>query len=665
MKLDNHEVLACTCRGTMDLEAGALARACGGHAQGKLAHELCGAQLERFEQALAGSERVLVTCTQEAPRFTRVHAELEATAALSFVNIREAAGWSSEAGRALPKIAALIAGATQTPLRAPRAEVTMQSGGVAVVYGRDDRAVEAAAQSENRLDLTVIITGGAELTPPRTNEFPVLRGTIGRATGHLGAFELEVNGFAEPLPSSRRVLEFGPARDGARSRCDLVIDLSGGAPLFSAHEHRDGYLRAAPDDKVAVQHVLLAATDLVGEFSKPRYVALDAAKCAHSRSQLIGCTRCLDVCPTGAISPAGEHVAIDPYVCAGCGTCAAVCPSAAVTYASPDAQGLARSLRTVLAAYFAAGGSEPPVLLIHEAEHGGGLIEMLARHGEGLPARVIPVAAEGHFGLDAFATALAFGVAELVVMVKPRDQARQDSVRREVELLRPVTEALGYGARLHMLVCGDPFDLGESLRTLPARPGPRPASYLPTGDKVALTMQALNALHEAAPTPVASAPLPAGAPIGRIKVDAAGCTLCLSCVSACPTSALRDNPDRPQLKFVEDLCIQCGLCRNTCPERVISLEPRATFGPERRTEVVLNEEEPATCISCGKAFGVKSSIDRVAAQLAGRHWMFRDKAMADRIRMCADCRLIAQARQGLDPYAGPPRPLTRTTEDYQ
>jgi hypothetical protein len=31
--------------------------------------------------------------------------------------------------------------------------------------------------------------------------------------------------------------------------------------------------------------------------------------------------------------------------------------------------------------------------------------------------------------------------------------------------------------------------------------------------------------------------------------------------------------------------------------------------------------------------------------------------------MCEDCRLIRQAEAAIDPFAGPPRPLTRTTED--
>ena len=63
--------------------------------------------------------------------------------------------------------------------------------------------------------------------------------------GDLGAFELRVDDYALPLPSSREKLVFGAPRNGARSNCDLVVDLSGGAPLFPAHELRSVVVTSA------------------------------------------------------------------------------------------------------------------------------------------------------------------------------------------------------------------------------------------------------------------------------------------------------------------------------------------------------------------------------------------------------------------------------------
>ena len=74
-----------------------------------------------------------------------------------------------------------------------------------------------------------------------------------------------------------------------------------------------------------------------------------------------------------------------------------------------------------------------------------------------------------------------------------------------------------------------------------------------------------------------SCALPAGAPFGKVELNVEGCTLCLACVSACPTGALGDDPEKPTLRFSEDACVQCGLCKATCPEKVITLTPQLDF----------------------------------------------------------------------------------------
>jgi ferredoxin len=158
--------------------------------------------------------------------------------------------------------------------------------------------------------------------------------------------------------------------------------------------------------------------------------------------------------------------------------------------------------------------------------------------------------------------------------------------------------------------------------------------------------------------------LPAGAPFGRVEVDVPGCTLCLACVGACPTGALIDNPDLPQLRVQEDAGVQCGLCRSTCPEDVITLEPRVSFEDAARIPLVVKEEEPFLCVRCQKPFGTRSSIEKIVAMLGEKHAMFQDSAAIDRIRMCEDCRVVVQFEARDNPMAGPARRPVRTTDDY-
>ena len=183
------------------------------------------------------------------------------------------------------------------------------------------------------------------------------------------------------------------------------------------------------------------------------------------------------------------------------------------------------------------------------------------------------------------------------------------------------------------------------------------------GGKRSRTNLALAHLHKQAPEQVEQLPLPGGAPFGAVKIDTAGCTMCLACVGACPTGALVDDPDRPFLGFREDACVQCGLCKNTCPESVITLEPRLNFADEAREVREMNRAEPFNCIRCGKPFAVAQSIETILDKLADKHWMFMGGEAAQRIRMCEDCRVIAQFEGG-SPLAHGEQPRMRTTDDY-
>jgi NAD-dependent dihydropyrimidine dehydrogenase PreA subunit len=264
-------------------------------------------------------------------------------------------------------MAALLAAAAE-PMP-PTALVTLESGGVALLLGRDQGALDAAALLQDHLDLTVVLLHGAEVTVPRVTKFPVLQGRARGATGRLGGFTVALDRVAAPAPSSRAALAWGSPRDNTTSRCDLILDLSGGPRLFP-DGLREGYLRADPGDPAAVLRAVLEARDLVGTFDRPRFITFNDSLCAHQRSNKVGCTRCLDLCPAGAITPAagkaGTSVAIDAEICMGCGGCASACPTGAASYALPPVDALLRKLRALLLGFTAAGGTAP-VLLVHES----------------------------------------------------------------------------------------------------------------------------------------------------------------------------------------------------------------------------------------------------------------------------------------------------------
>ena len=144
-------VLICSCEGTMPLDGEAVRQACRDAVviEGR---QLCRAELDRFRKAAAAGSDILVACTQEAPLFTEVAGEIDNAGSLSFVNIRETAGWSNDAAASGPKMAALIAAAAEPAPDYPW--VSLSSEGVTLLYGNDERVIEAASLLKDHLDGT-------------------------------------------------------------------------------------------------------------------------------------------------------------------------------------------------------------------------------------------------------------------------------------------------------------------------------------------------------------------------------------------------------------------------------------------------------------------------------------------------------------------------------
>lgn len=452
-------------------------------------------------------------------------------------------------------------------------------------------------------------------------------------------------------------------------RFDLVLDLRE-QPAFGQHQPPQGYFHVPPRSADAgLMDAVLKLRQLVGEFEKPKFFRYQHKLCAHSRNEKVGCSACIDVCSTRAIrsdasrkgkakgEPAGG-VLVEPHLCVGCGACSTVCPSGALTFGYPGPEESGKRLRTALQAYEHAGGAAQAgaaALLLHSEGEGARLIGELGRGArasrdlQGLPARVLPVALwhTASVGIDLWLAAVAQGASQVWVLLTNEEAPEyRQALAEQMAVAQAVLAGLGYrGEHFRLLEARDARDLAAldaALRVPAAQTVARAGSFAVQSDKRATLELALAHLLALAPQVPDELPLPAaGSPFGSLQVDADKCTLCLSCVGACPASALADNPEQPQLRFVEKNCVQCGLCVKTCPEDAITLQPRlwlADGGKARRQMRVLAQMEPYRCVRCGKPFGTLRAIENMVAKLAG-HSAFQGAAAA-RLKMCGDCRVI-------------------------
>jgi ferredoxin len=680
--------LICDCNKTMPLQAKTLGSALGEELA--LHSSLCRREAGAFQQAVKGDADVVVACTQERRLFGEIAQNTEgAVATIKFVNIRETGGWSRDASQAMPKIAALLA-AAHLPEPEPVPTVTYKSAGRLLVIGPLEAAERAAALVADVLEVTLFTQGGAGAQERR---YPVLGGRIDSLKGWLGAFDLQwsqdnpidldlctrCNACVAACPeqaigldyqidlakcASHRAcvkaceavgaIDFERVAQAFEERFDLVLDLRA-QPAFLQHAPPQGYFHlpgAGGDTPAELLSTVLKLRDLVGEFEKPKFFVYKQKLCAHSRNEVVGCHACIDVCSAEAITSekSRQQIKVNPNLCVGCGTCTTVCPTGALTYAYPRASEQGVKLKTLLSTYLRTGG-KAPTLLLHSQERGQALVEELGRAAQlgvaqGVPANVLPVALwhTSSMGIDVWLSAIAYGASQVAVLTTDEEAPQYlDALREQMDVAQAILGGLGYeGTHFTLVRAKNLADLDQELALLAPRRAAVPvtaARFAVAAEKRATLEFALDHLAEHAPARVETIALPAaGSPFGTIEVDKDKCTMCLSCVSACPAAALQDNPNLPQLRFIEKNCVQCGLCATTCPEGAIALKPRLLLGAARKEARVLNEMQPYSCVRCGKPFGTLKAIEAMLGKLAS-HSMFQGAA-AERLKMCGDCRVI-------------------------
>ncbi|WP_189637775.1 4Fe-4S binding protein [Thalassotalea sp. HSM 43] len=523
------------------------------------------------------------------------------------------------------------------------ATVSYQTQGYILLIGPEDSARLASALLSNQYKVTILATEAitnqdqAHLQQAMdvSQHCQVYYGKLNSVKGFLGQFQVSVNQQQQDIELARVAIR--------QPHFDLIIDLSR-QPILQQDLLPAGYFYVGAQQST-LQQVVQDLPDFIGDFEKPRYAKINPQLCAHSNNDLIGCQRCLEVCPAEAISSVDFRIEIDPYLCHGSGSCASVCPTSAIEYDLPPPMPLQTYIQNVVADYIQHTKIKP-VLLFHAQQHQSATLT------KQLPSHILPIAVEeiGVVGAEHCLAAIAWGAARVLIVNSEAEMVSvTEALQRQVNLVNELLLNLSLNNCIEVIdsnaLCND-----NNIANL--------AAYVYQDEVInALAIADFGAdnkrqLFFAALDHINHQTLQLERVIevkhssfGTITVDN-DCTLCMACVSACPTSALVAGNDTPSLSIVEQNCVQCGLCQQSCPEKVINLQGQINLQHQQRRQAQLLQQEPAFhCISCGKPFATESMVKRMLTMLS-EHDAF--KGQSQRLKMCGDCRVRDMVKDVID-----------------
>lgn len=287
---------------------------------------------------------------------------------------------------------------------------------------------------------------------------------------------------------------------------------------------------------------------LGGALTQARIAALDETVCVGSS----GCGLCVGRCPADAIAAIAPVPTVDPGTCTACGVCVPACPHGALRLSgSATAQiesqleQLVSGVNGIVFSCEAADADPPPGWLLVELPTlalltAGWILQLRARN---IGVRLAPCRNACCAGAPA--------VGEFADRLLREHGAPRDTPSGPIRLTEPRATV-------------------EAIRHL-VRPG---STAVVKGEK---------------------------SPLGLVALNPERCTLCGTCMTTCPTEALRldEAGEKTVLRLRADACIGCGQCATACPERALDVHPGVDLGRLRQDTVELASARRETCNVCG------------------------------------------------------------------
>jgi len=357
---------------------------------------------------------------------------------------------------------------------------------------------------------------------------------------------------------------------------------------------------------------------------------------ASSCLGMLSCGRCQEACPEDALVVNADLVGSSPVVdasrCDGCSACLDVCPTGALSLDGHDPGTMALQLKALLQEGV---GAATPALIIACQVAAGPLHHLGERSG--LPGwLVLEVACLGGVGSAWQLAALAAGARTVQLLPCARCENR-GSVIKGLDFTRSLLAAIGdaeASRRVGMLPSGGAplkravhaaSQLGALTNETSGAGMPTPVGVEASARVSAWAVHQLQqALCQSVPDqhPKATVIIGESAPLGVLQISG-GCTACGVCTRSCPTNAmsLRAGLGGTELVLDPAACTGCGACVHTCPEDVLSVARGVDLELLAGGRLTIARVAVATCPGCGDnvpALPATAQMSPMPADLASR-----------------------------------------------
>jgi len=617
-----------------------------------------------------------------------------------FVDHRETCSWVHDSAAATDKTARLInATAAGMQEEAISRTVSREAGRQVAVVGDPETAAALADTAE----VTLVADGADFADTEGLGGVSVERGRVTAVEGSYGEFEVTLEARVtddciDCLDCVREgpdgmVTEFPVDIDPGAPDGEWVdvcptdaIDLSGVERTLEVDQvvYPDGPSRTRGGEVgyytgPADAGTVAAVESRLGGIEKPQFLDLEMDVCAAGASSQEGCTACSDACPHGAVArPAVDEVAFDQVACQNCGACTSACPTGATKLREPSNERIAREVEALLE------GEDGGWLPWGEEAIGTQVVafvcseyaaERLRAYGRDaargadvsyppiLPVRVNCTDTVGEAHVMHALAAGADGVA-IVGCGGSCLHSGPDPKAELVERLNRATRDLGLGERVgffaperehgpfveelstfaEVTLEESPVPAGEHEATGGVEGTDRPN---PAFDSHGWTLESVRAILDHV-TPEREV-IRGLEDFGVMEVNDS-CTLTPTCTNLCPTDAIR-RTENAELQFNHELCVNCGLCEEGCPETAITMDGGLDLSllPENRggeAWLTVHEDEMLECVRCGKPFASAASASKIEEEVGDLVEGLAPDSEHSVFEYCGDCRSRLLFNQG-------------------